>query len=188
MGDARQCRWVLVLGWLAVASCGESKEPGETGLPKDTLLITLTGEQWQTFCTVADDTNRKVPDDECRRLAFAETRNVAVEGTDADVRATCQARYLSCVRDIRPPPRRGPICTTGAPLTECSANVGEAEQCLAAIYHKRQQDKALIPTCSEVTADQARAAAGTGDPNETSALLALPPCQVFQEKCPNLIR
>lgn len=177
-----------MLVWLAAAACADDPAPGETGLPKDALLITLTSEQWLTFCTVADDTSRKAPEPECRRVAFAETRTVAPEGTDEDVRATCQARYMSCVRDIRPPPRRGPICTAGAPLTDCSASVGEAEQCLIAIHQRRQEDLAKVPSCADVTAAQARDAAGTADPNDTAVLLALPACQIFQEKCPGLIR
>jgi hypothetical protein len=189
MGEPRRYGLTLIaLLAAAAAGCEEERGPGETGLPKDALLIGLSSEQWQTFCTVADDTTRRPPEDVCLLEAFSETRRVAAEGTDADVRATCQSRYATCVGDIRPPPRRGPICAAGPPLTECSANVGEAEQCLTAIHEYRRQERAKLPSCSEVTAAQARETAGTGEPDDAAALMALPACQAFGAKCPMLIR
>jgi hypothetical protein len=188
--DAMRRAWRTVAALLlaGAAGCKESPGPAETGLPPDALIVTLSGEQWATFCRVADDISRMPPEEECRRLAFSETRNVAVEGTDEDVRATCRARYDACVREIRPRPPRGPICNAGPPGIDCTASIAEAEQCLAAIHERRRTDREKIPSCSTVTAEQSRAAAGTMEVDRADLLLALPQCTPFQQKCPGLIR
>src|SRR5205814_10577095 len=124
------------------------------------------------------------PTQECHRLAFNETRNVAIgDGTEADVRATCQARYDAWVRDIRPPPRNSGICSFGPIATDCTASVGEAEQCLKEGVAHRREDAAKIPACAEVTLEQAMTLAGTAGAGEAEILM-LPSCQNFNAKCP----
>lgn len=174
--------------WGSGATCSSTRELGDTGLPEGTLLAALTADQWNTFCTAFDAARRKDPVEECHRQAFAETRNVAANmGTEADVRATCQARYDSCVRDIRPPPRNAGICQLGPVTPDCAATVGEAEECLMQGVQRRREEAAKVPACSEVTLDQAMNLAGTTTMGEQEILM-LPSCQNFNGKCPGLLR
>jgi hypothetical protein len=186
----RTCGWriglALVLG--SGITCGSTKELGDTGLPESALLSTLTADDWDVFCKAFDAARRKDPQEECHRLAFAETRNVALgEGTEADVRATCQARYDTCVRDIRPPARNAGICQFGPIGPDCAATVGEAELCLMNGVARRREEAAKIPACSSVTLEEARDLAGTASMGEAE-ILALPSCQAFDAKCPGLLR
>jgi hypothetical protein len=182
-------------GWrigLAVAlwgglGCSSTRELGDTGLPEQELLSGLTSGDWDTFCNAFDAARRTDPMQECHRLAFAETRNVA-EGTEADVRATCQARFDACVKDIRPPrPGSTSICQFGPISTDCGATVGEAEACLKDGIARRREEAAKVPACSAVTVEQARDLAGTTSMGEDE-ILAMPSCQNFNAKCPGLLR
>jgi len=182
------CRLAILVLCGGATGCEKAAEPGDTGLPEAELLWTLAPDQWQVFCKAVDSARRPPPEDECRRSAFAETRGVAAsDGSDAEVRATCQTRYDACVREIRPPSSRGGICGFGPPGSDCTANVGEAEQCLAATIARRREEASKIPSCTTVTAAQARALAGTTGEAEPERL-ALPPCQSFEQKCPGLFR
>lgn len=177
---------MIVLFALGAPACKESTKLGDTGLPEDVTVSSLMGDDWQTFCKAVDAARRKPPEEECARLAFADTRTVAdTDGTDADVRATCQARYDACMREVRP--RASSICGFGPVGPDCSATVGEAELCLQAGLTRRREDAAKIPSCATVTAAQAKATAGTAAPNDAEILL-LPACVTFQEKCPGLLR
>jgi hypothetical protein len=168
--------------------CSSTKELGDTGLPENELLSGLTADDWDTFCKAFDAARRKDPMEECHRQAFAETRNVATnDGSEADVRATCQARFDACVKDIRPTPRNASICQFGPISTDCSATVGEAESCLKEGVARRREEAAKIPDCSTVTLQQARDLAGTASLGEAE-ILALPSCQNFNVKCPGLLR
>jgi hypothetical protein len=184
------CGWrigVALVALLGGSTCGSSEDLGDTGLPGELLLAAMTPDEWETFCKAFDAARRKNPEEECRRLAFAETRTVAAEGTEADVRATCRARYDACVRDIRPPTRMSGICPFGPLGPDCMANVGEAEQCLIAGVERRKLDAAMIPACDRVTVEQARATAGTIGSSEAEILM-MPVCQSFEAKCPGLLR
>ena len=185
------CRWQLGLALFALcagSTCGSSKQLGDTGLPEGTALPALSADDWQIFCKAFDAARRKNPEEECRRLAFAETRGVASnDGSDAEVQATCKSRYDSCVHDIRPPARGSGICGFGPVGPDCMATVGESEQCLMAMVARRKEIAATIPSCDTVTAAQANATAGTIGPGEAE-LLALPPCETFNQKCPGLLR
>jgi hypothetical protein len=180
-------RIALALAAMAAITCGGSKELGDTGLPDELALAAMTPDEWEVFCKAFDAARRKSPEEECRRLAYAETRGVALEGSDADVRATCQARYDACVRDIRPPTRLSGICPFGPLGPDCSATVGDAEQCLLAGVNRRKEDASKIPSCSTVTAAQAKATAGTIGSSEAEILMT-PVCMSFEAKCPGLLR
>jgi hypothetical protein len=187
----RICGWrigVAMVVWSAGLTCGSTRELGDTGLPEDALLATLSADDWNVFCKAFDDARRKNPEEECHRQAFAETRSVALsDGTQADVRATCQARYEACVRDIRPPSKSNSICQFGPIGPDCAATVGEAEQCLMEGVLRRREEAAKIPSCSDVTLEQAMNLAGTATTGEAE-ILALPSCQSFNTKCPGLLR
>ena len=183
-----------MIGWrkgllvlvLVGAGCKSTPELGDTGLPESTALAALSSDDWQTFCTAADAARRKSPEDECRVSAFDYTRGVAAAGgSDADVRATCQAGYDQCMGEPRPPASRSSICGFGPVGPDCSAVVGEAESCLKDGVALRRDELGRTPTCASVTADQARATAGTFDPDD-AAIAALPSCQAFNAKCPGL--
>jgi len=186
----RTCGWriglALVLG--AGLGCSSTKELGDTGLPENELVSALSADDWDVFCKAFDAARRPDPMEECHRQAFSETRNVATnDGTEADVRATCQARFDACVKDIRPPARNAGICQFGPISTDCSATVGEAEACLKEGVARRRDEAAKIPACSEVTLQEARDLAGTTGMGEAE-ILALPSCQNFNAKCPGLLR
>jgi hypothetical protein len=173
--------------WSSALTCGSTRELGDTGLPQDTILSTLSADDWTVFCTAFDAARRKNPDEECHRQAFAETRNVAMT-SEAEVRATCQARYDACVRDIRPLPRNSGICQFGPPLPpDCTATVGEAEQCLRQGVQRRREEAAKVPACARVTLEQAMNLAGTSTVGEQEILM-LPSCQNFNAKCPGYLR
>jgi hypothetical protein len=184
------CGWqsaVALVALVAGTTCGSSQELGDTGLPDELALASMTPDEWEVFCKAFDAARRKNPEEECRRLAFAETRIAAEGGTDAEVRATCQARYDTCTRDIRPPTRMSGVCPYGPLGPDCMATVGEAEQCLMAGVARRKEDASKIPSCSVVTADQARATAGTIGSSEAEILM-MPVCQTFEAKCPGLLQ
>jgi hypothetical protein len=183
-------------GWrigLAVAlwgglGCSSTHELGDTGLPEQELLAAMTSDDWDTFCKAFDAARRKDPMEECHRQAFAETRNVATnDGSEADVRATCQARFDACVKDIRPARPGGGICQFGPLSNDCAATVGEAEACLKDGIARRREEASKIPACSAVTVEQARDLAGTTSMGEDE-ILAMPSCQNFNVKCPGLLR
>jgi hypothetical protein len=187
----RTCGWrigLVVLALGGASGCSDSNELGDTGLPESELLSGLTADDWDTFCKAFDAARRKDPLEECRRQAFSETRMVAMnDGTEADVRATCQARYDACVRDIRPPGKNAGICQFGPIGNDCAATVGEAEVCLKEGVASRKDAAAKVPSCSEVTLEQAMTLAGTTSLGEAE-ILALPSCQNFESKCPGLLR
>jgi hypothetical protein len=185
----RTCGWrtgIALLVWAGGLTCSSSKELGDTGLPGGAIISGLSADDWNTFCTAFDAARRKDPVEECHRQAFAETRNVA-DATEADIRATCQARYDACVRDIRPPTRNSGICQFGPIGPDCSATVGEAEACLKDGVAFRRQEAAKIPTCDIVTVEQAMNVAGTTSMGEAE-ILALPSCLNFNAKCPGLLQ
>jgi len=182
----RDWRIAIALAALA-AACSEDRELGDTGLPDELALAAMTPDEWEKFCTAFDAARRKNPEEDCRRLAFAETRMVALEGTEAEVRATCQGTYDACARDIRPFTRMMGICPAGPLSQDCMATVGEAEQCLLAGVQRRKEDAAKIPSCATVTVEQARATAGTIGSSEAEILM-MPVCMSFEAKCPGLLR
>jgi hypothetical protein len=181
--------WHLPLALLVLSggSCSSSLPLGDTGLPEQTPLAALSADDWQVFCKTVDAARRKPPEEDCRRSAFSETRGVAESGSDADVQATCQARYDACMREFRPPRTASTSCVFGPVGPDCMATVGEGEQCLMAGIAQRLEDSSKVPSCATVTAVVARASAGTLGSSD-SALMALPACQNFQAKCPGLIR
>jgi hypothetical protein len=186
----RTCGWRIGLALLigaASLTCGSTKELGDTGLPESALVSALSPDDWNVFCAAFDAARRKDPVEDCHRQAFAETRNVATDGTEADVRATCQARYDACVRDIRPPARNSGICQFGPIGPDCTASVGEAEACLKEGVARRREEAAKVPDCTEVTLEQAMTLAGTASMGEAE-ILALPSCQNFNTKCPGLLK
>jgi hypothetical protein len=183
----RTCGWRIGLAVVLWCGCSGSKELGDTGLPGNELVSALSSPDWDTFCKAFDAARSKDPMEECHRLAFAETRNVAGEGSEADVRATCQARFDACVKDIRPARPNSGICQFGPISTDCSATVGEAEQCLKDGVARRRDEAAKIPSCATVTLEEARDVAGTTSMGEAE-ILALPSCQNFNVKCPGLLR
>jgi hypothetical protein len=178
---------LALLVWTGALTCDSSRELGDTGLPDGALVAGLSADDWEQFCKAFDAARRKDPVEECHRQAFAETRNVASNnGTEADVRATCQARYDSCVRDIRPPPRNSGICMFGLG-PDCVATVGEAEECLMQGVQRRREEASKVPDCATVTLEQALNLAGTMTLGEEEILM-LPSCQNFNAKCPGLLR
>jgi len=185
------CGWRIAVALAALgagSTCGSSSpELGDTGLPDELALAAMTYDEWEVFCKAFDAARRKSPEEECRRLAFAETREVALEGSEAEVRDTCQKSYDACALDIRPAARTSGVCPIGPVGPDCMATVGDAEQCLVAGVERRKEDAAKIPSCATVTVEQARATAGTVGSSEKEILM-MPACLSFEAKCPGLLR
>jgi hypothetical protein len=183
--------WIRALLFLGIAgaACGSDTPPlGDTGLPEAAFLAGMTADEWQTFCKAFDAARRKAPEEDCQRTAFAETRMVAANnGTEADVRATCQTRYDACMREVRPSARTSSICQFGPVGPDCTATVLDAEDCLKAGVAFRQAEEAKIPSCAVVTVQQAMTYAGTVGPIDAQ-VLALPACLAFNAKCSGLLR
>lgn len=173
-------RWGLVLA--LAATCSSSPQDGDTGLPENEILGGLSLDEWRAVCKVIDQADIPRPEDVCRRMAFAATRTPAQSmGTEADVRATCQATYATCLRDTRP--ARPSTCPQRPLGPDCGASVGEAEQCLGTIIARRRMELQQIPGCDVLTVEQASNAGSTAPLSETDVPL-LPPCMVVQQKCP----
>jgi hypothetical protein len=177
-------RWGLAI--VIAASCGGSPQDGDTGLPESALLAGLSLDDWRTVCKVIDAANRQPPEDTCHQAAFAATRTPAQSnGSEADVRATCQATYDACLRDTRP--ARPSTCAMRPVGPDCAASVGEAEQCLGAIIARRRSDAQQVPACDMETLAQANMA-GTVAPLGDDEIHAFPPCAVVDQKCPDFFR
>jgi hypothetical protein len=177
-------RWGLLIS--IVAACSNEPGAGDTGLPKGELLATLSLDDWKVVCKVIDTANHQTPENVCHQQAYVATRTPAQSnGTEADVRATCQATYDECLRDARP--ARPSTCTMTPVGADCGATVGEAEQCLGAIIDRRRSDAEQVPTCDTLTVDQANLA-GTVAPLGDDEIRAFPACAVVDQKCPDFLR
>jgi hypothetical protein len=176
----------MIIALALPLGCGGSAKDGDTGLPEDALLAALSLEDWRAVCKVIDAANRQPPEDTCHQAAFTATRTPAQSnGTEADVRATCQATYDSCLRDARP--ARPSTCATRPVGPDCAASVGEAEQCLGAIIARRRSDAQAVPACDMLTLAQA-STAGTVAPLTDDEILTFLPCATVNQKCPDFFR
>jgi hypothetical protein len=177
-------RWAVLM--VMAASCGGGSQDGDTGLPESSLLASLSLDDWRLVCKVIDAANRQTPEDTCHQAAFSATRTPAESnGSEADVRATCQATYDACLRDARP--ARPSTCAMRPVGPDCAASVGEAEQCLAAIIARRRTDVQQTPACGTVTLAQA-SIAGTVAPLSDAEIRTFPPCAIVDQKCPDFFR
>jgi hypothetical protein len=177
----KRCDAWLGAAVLLLCACSSTPGEGETGLPKQALLATLSLDDWRIACKSIDAAYRQVPEDTCARAGFVATRTPAnSNGSEADVRATCQTTYDSCMRE--PHPVRPSTCPMRPVGPMCGANVQEAEQCLTAIINRRRQDAEAVPSCMTVTLAQATVA-GTTAPITDDEIRALPACAVVEEKC-----
>ena len=159
----------------AVAACEtDPKTTTGSGLPKDKALSSLTDSERTTFCSAnASTVKAGLPADFGCRFAGAFAAALSMPATDAEVKSVCQKAYDDCQKQPTQPPTgmmgmMGGSCTVP---TTCTANVGEAEACVA-------EELALLkmlPTCAQLT----KADINTMGPDPEEG----PACKVLTMKC-----
>jgi hypothetical protein len=189
----------LVCALLVIAAgapaCSSDKGGGgtfSTGIPRSTVIGSLTPSQAQQVCQASGSyfAGNIAADGECKGEGFGAalfTAGFDSTATDTDLQNACSSAQSLCEKGGSQPLDAGTSSTSSCtpPPSDCTATIGEYEDCLNDAHALLVKETASIPACNTLTRSELKAAATPTDGGGAS-VTSPPSCTALQAKCPSL--